>query len=87
MDDTGSISPPLIAPWTVVNVTEPDGITGLLLASLNVPEKLNSDGPFPSLPSVMIYVTVITELLSNFLPKIPSPNNSSYFSSWTSWSR
>ena len=57
---------------------------GILLpkTSFNVPAKVNTPlvpalppGPLPSLPSVTIYLAVITVLFSSFLPKIPSPNN------------
>ena len=40
--------------------------------------------PFPSVPSVTIYVTVIRASFSIFLPNIPSPNRSYYLSSVTS---
>ena len=47
--------------------------------SNTVPEYVKFEGPLPSLPSVMIYPTVISVPFSNFLPKTPSPNNNSYF--------
>ena len=56
---------------------------------LNNPEKENLWTPFPSSPSVVIYLTLISSPSSpaavpNFLPKYPSPNFNSYLSSWTS---
>ena len=61
-----------------------DGVKKVPSSLENVPWKLNSEGPFPSKPSVTIYVAVTDCPFSNFLPKNPSPNNISYFSSWTS---
>ena len=79
-----SISPPFDAAEIVLIEIDPDGIICLFTESAKVPENENCDGPLPSLPSVRIYVAVIILPSSNFLPIIPSPKRSSYFSSCTS---
>ena len=81
------MSPPFDAEETVTTVGVFEGIAMLSSESLKLPEYEKLEGPLPSLPSVTIYVTVITVLFSNFLPKMPSPNKSSYFSSLTSCKR
>ena len=63
------------------------GITVLMFVSefgslsANEPWKANCEAPLLPAPSVIIYLTVMIVLFSNFLPKYPSPNNNSYFSS------
>ena len=52
--------------------------------SAKLPANVNTEGPLPLLPEVIIYWTVICAPSSNFLPNVPSPNNISYFSSCTS---
>ena len=49
--------------------------------SCRLPAYENIDGPLPSNPPVTTYCTVMTAPFSSFLPKIPSPNKSSYLSS------
>ena len=51
------------------------------------PTKLNSEAPFPSFPSVVIYETVITLPFDNFLAITLSPKINSYLSSSTSCKR
>ena len=77
--------PPFAAAEIVVIVGVVDGNEIWLDEPTALPAKLKKAGPFPSAPSVTMYETVITESLSNFLPKIPSPKSNSYLSSVISW--
>ena len=81
------MSPPFAADWFVVIVILLVGTTGLLSESKTLPEYENTEEPLPAFPSVIMYVAVTTAPFSNFLPKYPSPNSNSYFSSWTSCSK
>ena len=80
-DSKDSMSPPLDAAEIVVI----DGVdVGTTISSeepLKLPENENVEGPLPSFPSVTMYVDVTTAPFSNFLPIMPSPKRSSYFSS------
>ena len=61
------------------------GVITWPLSPTKLPANTKFSGPLPSEPDVTTYWTVITAPFSGFLPKTPSPNKSSYLSSWTSW--
>ena len=78
------MSPPLAAGEMVLTVGVNEGVITWPASPKKLPAKLKRLGPFPSEPEVTTYCTVMTAPFSGLRPKIPSPNKSSYLSSWTS---
>ena len=68
--------PPLAA--MLVDMREIPLVTSKLLLSTIVPLKTKEETPFADSPFVMMYEISTIFSLINFLPKIPSPNKTSY---------
>ena len=53
----------------MVTLIESDGVNNVPSLFINEPWKLKLDAPLPVSPSVTIYLAVMTDAFSNFLPK------------------